>query len=457
MGSSTSTLDYRTKASNVRKNPCLLEAKKKLYADRSKTGDVKFLVGSEVIHAHRCVLAALSPKYETEFYGSMPESDLVHVKDISPAAFNEFLQFFYTEDVTLTIENIEDVLNLAKQSLNEKLVTECTEFLLEMVALDKLCWCYELALLHDIKSLQEFCEDHIGENIKTVFETKDFLGCKREVLYRILKLDTLNCNETEVFAACIAWAQAMCKKKQVDKKSSVPNVFSWRAALGDEIIEQIRFCVMTVEEFAAIDKKYAELLSVQESNAVYRVIGKATDGKTSKLTTNIKPRVPTAMSTTRFKDDALKSKSIECSLIGRRKGFTGYPPDNDSIAFICDQTIVLNGFTICNKIVGKILIDIEIGARHLKDYNHTASTCTGELTKIIFTDPILVNRYERCCVKVKSKVFQQHDLVRYSTVLEKEVCGVWFQILKSKICDEEPKLITQLLFNDPTAPIQIES
>lgn len=447
MGNSESTLDYRTKASNVRKNPCLQEANYKLYEDRNKTGDIKFSVGSEVIHAHRCVLAALSPKYEAEFYGSLPENGIVHVKDVSPAAFKEFLQFFYTEDVTLSIENIEDVLNLSKQSLNEKLVTECTDFLLEMIALDKLCWCYRLALLHDIKTLTEFCEDHISVNIKKIFQTKDFLSCKRDLLCQILKLDTLNCTEMEVFDACISWAQEICKKNRIDNKSSIPNVFRLRAALGDGIIEQIRFCLMTVEEFAAIDKKHSGLLSMQESNEVYQVIGKATDGKSNKFTTNVKPRVPKTISTTRFKDDALKSQNMMCSLVNKRESFTEYPSENDTVAFICDKAILLNGLTMCNKIVDKFLVDIEIGARYLKDYKHSSSYSKAELTKITFTEPIQVNRNERCFINVKSKKIQQLDLVRYSTMAETEAHGVWFQILKSRPGDREPKIITQLLFN----------
>lgn len=165
MGQSESTLDGRTKPSNIRKNPCLKEAMDSLYADRDATGDIKFLIGTEVIHAHRCVLAALSPKYQAQFYGAMPEKNVIIVEDVSSAAFREFLQFFYADTVTLTIENAEDVLNLVKQSLNEKLLTECTDFLLETVALEKLCWCYQLALFYDINALKKFCEEHISINI----------------------------------------------------------------------------------------------------------------------------------------------------------------------------------------------------------------------------------------------------------------------------------------------------
>lgn len=75
----------------VQKNPCVKPMGAKLYEQRNETGDIKFIVGLEEILAHRCVLAALSPRYKAQFYGSMPEKDIINVKDVSPAAFKEFL------------------------------------------------------------------------------------------------------------------------------------------------------------------------------------------------------------------------------------------------------------------------------------------------------------------------------------------------------------------------------
>lgn len=67
------------------------------------------------------------------------------------------------------------------------------------------------------------------------------MECDRDVLTSILKLDSLNCNETELFGACIAWAKAACKRKGVDD-SKVDNL---RNELGGAIFE-IRFCTMSI-------------------------------------------------------------------------------------------------------------------------------------------------------------------------------------------------------------------
>lgn len=273
---------------------------------------------------------------------------------------------------------------------------------------------------------------------------KDFLSCEPDVLCRILGLDTLNCNETEVFDACISWALTVCKQNESDSKKAA----NLRAALGDAIF-QIRFYSMNVEEFAAIDKKYSGLLSVQESNEVYRVIGKASDAKSSVFNCNGKPRVPKTVSTTRNKDEVSKKPIMECILSDGRilNNWGDTKSDIDTMAFICDKAIQLHGFYLCIKIADKLEVDIEIGIRDLKNYKHKSSITEdkAEFTKVTFVEPIQVNRNERCFIMVKSKHFKQPG-PRYSTKLEVVENGVWFQMLNPKPGDTKPKTFTRLMY-----------
>lgn len=230
----------QSKASKVWKNPCLKTLRDQLYDDRDTTGDVTFIVQSERIKAHRCILAALSLKYKTQFYGSMPEVR-IEVKNVSSAVFKEFLQFFYKEEVTLTLNNIEGVFYLAQYSLVDGLMAECLKFFINKNRIDMMCMCYRMINSHQIWGLKTLCEEKISQNILKVFATKDFVECDRDVLTSILKLDSLNCNETELFGACIAWTKAACKRKGVDD-SKVNNL---RNELGGAIFE-IRFCTMSI-------------------------------------------------------------------------------------------------------------------------------------------------------------------------------------------------------------------
>lgn len=176
----------------------------KLYEQRNVTGDIRFVVRSEEIMAHRCVLAAISPKYMAQFYGLMPDSGNINVNDASAAPFNEFLKFFYAKNIQLTDKNIDDVLQLAKQSPIDDLVTECTNFLLRTVKLEtKVCRYLQMAQLHSLKELQEKCDNCISVNIKKLFDSTDFPNYNLEMLLHILSLDPLDCKEIDVFDACM--------------------------------------------------------------------------------------------------------------------------------------------------------------------------------------------------------------------------------------------------------------
>lgn len=80
---------------NCRKNISIKQTLNTLYSDKNETGDAEFQVESEIVRAHRCVLAATSPKYKAQFYGLQAEEGRILLSDVSVSAFEEFLQFFY--------------------------------------------------------------------------------------------------------------------------------------------------------------------------------------------------------------------------------------------------------------------------------------------------------------------------------------------------------------------------
>lgn len=200
-----------------------------------KKGDTTFIVESERIIAHREVLAALSPKYKVQFSDSYPNEDEIHIPDVSAAAFREYLQFFYEKNVTLTMENIEVVLDLAKQSLNDKFVDICANFLENKMTINNLCPIFNLALIYDIESLRAACELKIIEITKEIFASTNFSQCNRDSLLRIAKLSVGNCDEQDTLNACMAWARAQCAEKGLNE-NSIEDV---KTVLGEEIYNGI--------------------------------------------------------------------------------------------------------------------------------------------------------------------------------------------------------------------------
>lgn len=139
-----------------------------LYNKRDDLGDITFRVESEQIKAHRCVLASICPKYRAQFFGLHATSDEIPIPNVSAAAFNVFLQFFYKEKIDLTIENVEEVLDLAKQSLVDEFVDTCIRFLEMHIKSENVCWAYSLADKYDLGSLRSRCEGEIQSNERDV-------------------------------------------------------------------------------------------------------------------------------------------------------------------------------------------------------------------------------------------------------------------------------------------------
>lgn len=171
--------------------------------------------------------------------------------------------------------------------------------------------------------MKKKCNDIIDWNTQELFKSTDFLECDRETLIYILKLETLNCNETEVFDAGMKWARAECKRLNIDDG----NVENLRTALGDAFFA-IRIGLMTIAEFANIQKLNENLFTMTELTELLQQIGKVNESK-SHLFIN-RPR--TQCYVYNIKEDSGAS----------------FIPSNgfDVVYFYCNKLIDLNGFVM---------------------------------------------------------------------------------------------------------------
>lgn len=107
---------------------------KKLYLDK-ETADICFIFEHQnndeidIVPAHKLILTKGSKVFHTMFNGSLPEEDVVRIGDATVAAFKQFLQFFYMDQVTLTLENIAEVMNLIEKYEIERCMKQCIDFM----------------------------------------------------------------------------------------------------------------------------------------------------------------------------------------------------------------------------------------------------------------------------------------------------------------------------------------
>lgn len=265
------------------KNPITAKVGSRMYSNREKTGDIKFKIGSECISAHKCVLASLSPKYEAQFYGEFDDtnSEFIEVKGVSASAFKEFLQFFYCDEINLTRENIEEVLFLTKESLVDEFFKICINFLSGTYSIENVCQTFHLSTLYECEDLLKRCKLSIVSNSDQVFASNAFITCDREILTTILQMGSLASKETDIFKACITWAKNKCNESGKDPTNNE----NLRNELGD-LIYQIRFGAMRIEEFMPLYKTFKDLFTEDEREEIFYSIGKVNGDEVKKFNSN---------------------------------------------------------------------------------------------------------------------------------------------------------------------------
>lgn len=376
-------LDTSKTVSSIRKNPITTKSLKCLFADKDETGDVCFIVESERIRAHRCVLAAISSKYKTQFYGSQPDMGDVKVTGSTASAFRKFIELFYLDEIELTTDDIEGVLDLAHQSLVNDFVELCEYFLCEITPAGNLFLGYRLAILYEIEELKDLCELLITKDTMNVFKSEDFIdNCDRNSLLGILKLDTLNCTETEAFDACIEWSKAACLRRNVDPKKAENLRFEL-----DEVITQIRFGSMTIENFVVRQKNYGGIFSQDETNEIFYLIGQLKGFKSEKFN-----QTPRNLS----KKQSKLAACLECSRVLSYKAdnrFAEYAMGS-ILSFTCNRSIRLEGFVVgCSDYDSLYLLLVTMNGSSIHIQIKTSSNVNKERneTTITFDEPIDVD------------------------------------------------------------------
>ncbi|XP_055307984.1 BTB/POZ domain-containing protein 6-A-like [Sitodiplosis mosellana] len=231
---------------------------KKLYLN-SKTADVNFVFGAgtdhvETVAAHKIILSISSPMFDTMFFGSLPEQGDVPIVDTSPAAFKEFLQFFYLNKVRLTSEHIIDVSILCKKYGVTEALKLCEEPLQKSFTIDEMCSGYALAILLEITNTMQFCEREIIKNAEAILKSTSFLKCNCDTFDKIIQLVTSKCSASALVDACMVWAKAECVQQNL--KETTANL---KAQLGQSF-GRIPFAELNKEQFEQFMTDYSDLL-----------------------------------------------------------------------------------------------------------------------------------------------------------------------------------------------------
>lgn len=298
-----------------------LKISRKQYLDE-KTADVYFVCGRqrERVPAHKSVLSKASDAFDRMFYGPMMEEGDVLLPETSPDAFRDFLKFCYLDEVNLNLEHIVEIMDLTNKYCMPECLAVCGSFWAKNLSLDDICWAYHWAIFYQESEFKEFCERKISAYPQLVFESSSFLRSDHTVLDHILQLDSLLCDETIVFGACLEWARSACERADLNSN----DINNLRIYLKDSLYK-IRYGSMSAQEFRDHMDKYDGIFTdVKEYEDVIRMLSGSTELKTGQFNPN--PRT-----TNIFQWD--DSRVYKCKL-----------NNNNSSMFSSNKPMLLGGF-----------------------------------------------------------------------------------------------------------------
>ncbi|KAI4992646.1 BTB/POZ and MATH domain-containing protein 3-like [Hordeum vulgare subsp. vulgare] len=178
----------------------------------SKDGaDVAFQIGGEIFWAHRSVLAARSPVFKAEFFGTLrkKDGDPIEINDIEAAVFKSLLHFIYTDSLPESTHEgaaQEDVVTASHLLVAadrydiERLKLICEEKLCSHIDTKMVATSLALAEQHNCHGLKEACFEFLASpsNLEAMIASDGYQHLKsscpaalKELIARLLPVELI--------------------------------------------------------------------------------------------------------------------------------------------------------------------------------------------------------------------------------------------------------------------------
>ncbi|XP_055303439.1 BTB/POZ domain-containing protein 3-like isoform X2 [Sitodiplosis mosellana] len=243
-----------------------------LYLD-DITADINFVCGfddcesPESVPAHKSILSTCSTVLKTMFFGSLPETGDVRLRDVTADGFKKFLQFFYLDEMDVSMEDVAEIAYLAKKYDVDECFKICIQFIMQVAALDDLCDAFELALQMDIPELKAHCEWQITENLTFFLNTEEFPNCSTDVLRSIL-MNNETIHGKELFIGCLNWARNAWERRHVGKKATLHDI---RSQLGEHF-DLIEYGSMPNPTITSLLTEYFEFFTDKDRKKIFIIM-----------------------------------------------------------------------------------------------------------------------------------------------------------------------------------------
>lgn len=180
--------------------------------------DVTLSAGNCEIQCHRNILAIASPYFMTMFLSQMIESQQkkVHIKEMDGQTLNLVISYIYTGEITLSTDNVQDILSAANLFQILSLKDGCADFMMKHITVGNCVGVYFFAKAHQCNQLAAHAKELVNSQFDVLCREQEFLFLPVDKLVELITDDQLNIRREEsLFEACIAWLNyALEERKQ---------------------------------------------------------------------------------------------------------------------------------------------------------------------------------------------------------------------------------------------------
>lgn len=192
---------------------------------KNKLCDVVIKAGELTLNAHRVVLAACSPYFNAMFSGDMKESQqgVVNFQSVSPKAIEALVDFCYLATITVTMENVQELLPTAALLQMHGVVDACCTLLASQLHPSNCLGIRTFSQLHSCPELYKKCCMFMQQRFPEIALHEEFLDLSFDDLCAILSDSNLNVRgEEQVYESGLAWI----RHRPDDRKNRIADLLA---------------------------------------------------------------------------------------------------------------------------------------------------------------------------------------------------------------------------------------
>ncbi|XP_063444753.1 kelch-like protein 24 [Mytilus trossulus] len=177
--------------------------------------DIFLLVQKQRFCCHKVILATFSAYFDAMFSSELSElhQEEVTIHDVDKKTFSKILDFMYTGEIAVTIQNVQDLMSTSSYLQIPLLQAQCERFMVRHIEIDN---CIDVVQLGDtVGSDYLVCKgiSFVCRHFSSVSKNKEFLTLTKSMINRILQNDQINAeNEYAILKFVLLWI-----KQQKDK------------------------------------------------------------------------------------------------------------------------------------------------------------------------------------------------------------------------------------------------